>query len=118
MGRPPLGDAARTVPAGLKISKAEEADLTVEFGNPGRGLRALIDLWYEMRETPTSTTISEAVPGLAPRAPSPDYNPVEVLAAIEATGKHRHKRDHIGNERYVQGVRTPVWVCACGQELT
>lgn len=43
MGRAPLGTEGRTVQAGLKITKVEEAALSRAFGTPGKALRAFID---------------------------------------------------------------------------
>jgi len=56
MGRPAKGEAARTIPAATKISRAEKRALEARFGTVHRALRAGVELVLDGEPRITSTT--------------------------------------------------------------
>lgn len=45
MGRPRLGDAAKTQAVSVRITRAEQRLLEKMYGSASRGLRAILDQW-------------------------------------------------------------------------
>jgi hypothetical protein len=54
----PLGEEARTVKAGLRITKHEQDALSATFGSEGKGLRVLLDHWVAATSPSTAMAVA------------------------------------------------------------
>ena len=107
MGRPPLGRAARSKTASVKLSAIEEEQLIANYGSVYAGMRAGVRLALANPQPVKKS-------GDKPKAKAAE-KPVQ-----EKPSEHRHKRGKVLREEYVQGSPVKVYECAvegCGKEM-
>jgi hypothetical protein len=135
----PLGEEARTVKAGLRITKHEQAALSATFGSEGKGLRVLLDHWVAATSPSTAMAVAamhetnrvardiiEAGPAVEEALEQITFDQAAegivaelLIARTEEPDApvHRHKRKTLVTTEWVAGSKVQTWACECGKEM-
>jgi hypothetical protein len=128
MGRPSLGNQAKSKSITVRLTEAEEQALAQWGGTARKALRRLVDNQLSAIAHPgrgTDLPVVKPAPAAAQEnaMQDPDRIPTPtgfiVPAGPGSTGSvtHRHRRVRVVDEKWEMGAPVKVWACDCGEVL-